>query len=66
VKRKILAFNQDNEGYWVAQLECGHCRHVRHNPPWINREWVLTESGRDAMIGQSLDCKLCDTIHQDD
>ncbi|PYU03922.1 MAG: hypothetical protein DMG34_11865 [Acidobacteria bacterium] len=32
-ERKILGFHQDEHRDWVADLECGHTRHVRHNPP---------------------------------
>ncbi len=32
-ERKILGFHQDEQRDWVADLECGHTRHVRHNPP---------------------------------
>ncbi|MCP9494848.1 MAG: DUF3565 domain-containing protein [Pyrinomonadaceae bacterium MAG19_C2-C3] len=33
MKSKILGFHQDEEQHWVADLECGHTQHVRHNPP---------------------------------
>ncbi len=33
---------------------------MRHDPPWIVRDWVLTEEGRAAFIGRVLDCKKCD------
>jgi len=58
--RKIIGYHRDEEGHWVAELDCGHGQHVRHNPPWINREWVLTLAGRSAMLGETLDCKLCE------
>ena len=29
-------------GDWVAVLECGLGRHMRHKPPWEDRPWVLT------------------------
>ncbi|MEX2515372.1 MAG: DUF3565 domain-containing protein [Gammaproteobacteria bacterium] len=60
MKRKITGFHQDDERHWVAELECGHNQHVRHNPPWINRPWVVTEAGRAQVLGQMLNCKLCD------
>jgi hypothetical protein len=60
VNRKIVSFHQDDEGHWVAKLECGHNQHVRHNPPWINRPWVITPEGREAALGAELDCKKCD------
>jgi hypothetical protein len=35
--RKIVAFHLDENLDWVAELECGHQQHVRHNPPWTHR-----------------------------
>lgn len=60
MKRAITGFRQDEEAHWVAELECGHTRHVRHNPPWIERPWVLTEVGRQGFIGRVIECKKCD------
>lgn len=56
---KVIGFHQDDDGVWVADLGCGHCQHVRHNPPWQLREWVTTEAGRSAMLGTTLDCPYC-------
>jgi hypothetical protein len=53
-------FYQDEEGHWAARLECGHGQHVRHDPPWIVREWVTREEGRAARIGSLMECKKCD------
>ncbi len=58
--RAITGFHLDEQGDWVAELECGHGQHVRHNPPWFVRTWVTTEEGRSKALGQMLDCKLCD------
>ena len=60
MQRRIVNFHQDEFEDWVAKLECGHAQHVRHNPPWVNRPWVVTHEGRDSMIGVELDCKVCD------
>ena len=60
MKRKIVSFHQDEEQHWVARLDCGHNQHVRHNPPWTNRPWVVTPAGREAALGLELDCKKCD------
>jgi hypothetical protein len=60
VQRVIVGFHQDEQGDWVADLDCGHGRHVRHEPPWAIREWVLTEEGRRGFIGYKLDCKKCE------
>jgi hypothetical protein len=60
VARRIVGFHQDDEGHWVADLECGHTQHVRHDPPWQNRLWVTTEEGRRRYMGATLTCVLCD------
>jgi hypothetical protein len=60
-EQKISGFHQDEHGDWVAELECGHTQHVRHNPPWVLREWVTTAEGRGAHLGQELSCKKCAT-----
>jgi hypothetical protein len=59
VDRRIVGFSQDEVGDWVAELECGHRQHVRHNPPWINRPWVVTPEGRAQKLGEVLPCKEC-------
>jgi len=33
-KRAINDFHLNHHVDWVAELECGHTQHVRHNPPW--------------------------------
>jgi hypothetical protein len=60
LKRKIAGFHKDEEGHWVARLECGHNQHTRHQPPFVNRPWVTTGEGREAAIGTLLECKKCD------
>ncbi len=57
--RKIVGFHQDSESNWVAELSCGHNQHVRHQPPWINRPWTMTEASRKKMLGAELNCKKC-------
>ncbi|HKV25018.1 MAG TPA: DUF3565 domain-containing protein [Candidatus Acidoferrum sp.] len=57
--RKIVGFHQDEKLDWVAELECGHQQHVRHNPPWTERPWVTTELGRREHLGHVLYCLLC-------
>ena len=59
VPRRIVGFGRDELGDWVAELECGHTRHVRHRPPWQNRPWVETPDGRAAQMGQMLECTRC-------
>ena len=59
VTQKIIEFMQDEEGDWIAILQCGHRQHVRHEPPWQNRPWVISSEGRDSMLGKELQCKEC-------
>jgi Protein of unknown function (DUF3565) len=59
MRRSIIGFHEDHEGHWLADLECGHSQHVRHEPPWQVRLWVQTPEGRAAMIGTALHCVLC-------
>ena len=59
MKRKIIGYHKDDDDHWVAELECGHNQHVRHNPPLISRPWVLTAEGRAERIGVELDCRPC-------
>ncbi|HEX4277345.1 MAG TPA: DUF3565 domain-containing protein [Bryobacteraceae bacterium] len=59
MKRKIVGFRQDDAGDWVAELECGHSQHVRHEPPWTLRPWVTTEAGRASFLGRELICAKC-------
>ncbi|HEX9198121.1 MAG TPA: DUF3565 domain-containing protein [Acidobacteriaceae bacterium] len=58
--RAVIGFEKDEEGHWVALLDCGHGQHVRHTPPWMVREWVLTEAGRAERLGRLMECKKCD------
>jgi hypothetical protein len=60
MNQKITGFHQDEEQHWVSDLACGHTQHVRHDPPWQSRPWVMTPEGRASKIGQLLDCKKCD------
>ncbi len=62
MKQIIIGYKKDDQQDWVAKLSCGHCQHVRHNPPMVSRTWVLTEEGRNEMLGYKLDCKLCDEL----
>jgi hypothetical protein len=63
VLRRITALRPDRDGVrtaWVAELDCGHDRHVRHRPPWESRPWVTTAEGRSSRIGTGIDCFKCD------
>jgi hypothetical protein len=59
IRRKIVGYHQDEKRDWVAELECGHQQHVRHNPPWTERVWVTTEQGRREHLGRELICLAC-------
>lgn len=56
----MIGFHLDEEQHWVADLACGHARHVRHNPPWQNRPWVMTPEGRAEKLGVQLNCLKCE------
>ena len=58
--RTIEAFRQDDAGEWVAGLSCLHGQHVRHEPPFWDRQWVLTQEGRSERLGTPIECPLCD------
>jgi hypothetical protein len=60
MKRKIVGYHKDDEGHWVADLECGHPQHVRHQPPWMSRDWVVTPEGRTSRLGMELNCVRCE------
>jgi len=60
MQRKITGYHLDEFDDWVAELECHHGQHVRHNPPFVNRPWVITEEGRANKLGETLACKKCD------
>jgi hypothetical protein len=59
MERLIVGFTEDDEGHWVAELECGHRQHMRHRPPFERREWVTTPEGRSSRVGVAIDCKKC-------
>jgi hypothetical protein len=59
MERRIVQFHQDEEGHWVGELECGHTRHLRHEPPWQVRPWVLDPRARADRIGTPIDCREC-------
>jgi hypothetical protein len=55
----ILGFRQDDADHWVAVLSCGHTQHLRHQPPWQNRDWVQHPAQRLEKIGQPFMCGWC-------
>ena len=66
MKRTIIGFHLDENGDWVANLDCAHGQHVRHRPPFVSRPWVVSEAGREAMLGAELDCVRCDRMEWPD
>ena len=44
----IVGYHTGDENHWVAELDCGHFQHVRHDPPVVSRPWVLTQAGRTS------------------
>lgn len=55
MQQAIVDFALDDENHWYAILACGHTQHVRHDPPWQNRPWVITEQGRKEKLGVMLE-----------
>ena len=55
----IVGFHQDEDRFWVADLDCGHTQHMRHDPPWQERAWVVTDEGREARMGTEIECSEC-------
>jgi tellurite resistance-related uncharacterized protein len=60
LRRTIVGFHADEQGDWVAELDCLHGQHMRHRPPLWPRPWVEDPDGRAARVGTPLDCPLCD------
>lgn len=61
VPRRIVRFERDDAGEWVADLECGHRVHIRHDPPWQIRPWVLDDATRATKVGTAIECGRCAT-----
>jgi hypothetical protein len=59
IPQPIVGFHRDEDGDWVAELACGHGRHVRHRPPFQERAWTESKEGRQAMLGIRLECRKC-------
>jgi tellurite resistance-related uncharacterized protein len=60
LNRTITGFHLDEVGDMVADLDCHHGRHVRHNPPFDDRPWTQSEEGRAKMLGREMNCVRCD------
>jgi uncharacterized protein DUF3565 len=66
MERRIIGFRQDEDGQWIAELSCGHAQHVRHDPPWQVRPWVMLAETRTARLGTVLECPLCSRSPEDE
>ena len=60
MRRRCTGFHVGDDGDWVAELDCLHGQHQRHQPPFQERPWVTTEEGRASRLGADFDCPLCD------
>ncbi|MBX9606635.1 MAG: DUF3565 domain-containing protein [Gammaproteobacteria bacterium] len=49
----------DERGEPIAQLDCGHAQHARHEPPFRLRPRVLTAECRANMLGTVRGCLRC-------
>jgi len=62
--KKITSFYRDQEGEWVAKLECGHSQYVRHDPPKSVRPWMNDDDQRKQLIGTSINCIACESENE--
>ena len=60
----IIGFRQDEDRHWVVELSCGHTQHLRHQPPWQSRAWVMDPVQRQKKIGQPFACGWCAQAHE--
>jgi hypothetical protein len=52
VQRAIVGFHRDEDDLWVAELASEHQRHVRHDPLFQMRPWVLDDESRRRRLGR--------------
>ncbi|MEL6821541.1 MAG: DUF3565 domain-containing protein [Calditrichota bacterium] len=57
---KILRFHKDEKGDWIVDLDCGHSRHMRHDPPWSNMDWIHSSEARWDRMQKPIECTECD------
>ncbi|MFT6387719.1 MAG: hypothetical protein ACJAUP_001091 [Cellvibrionaceae bacterium] len=60
MKNPTKNYHKDPEDDGIAERECGHFQHVRHDPPWTSRPWAESNTGRDSKLGLELNCRKCD------
>lgn len=54
-----MAFEQDEEDEWRVLLDCGHRRHLRHDPPRECRPDLADEESRNSALGGEIECGRC-------
>lgn len=59
MERTILEFETDEDGEWRVVLDCGHKRHLRHEPPRESRPELSDPEARESAIGKTIDCGRC-------
>ncbi|MCA9777674.1 MAG: DUF3565 domain-containing protein [Candidatus Eremiobacteraeota bacterium] len=59
MQRTILQFEQDEDGEWRVILDCGHKRHLRHEPPRESRPELSDPLARRAAVGKAIECGRC-------
>ena len=59
MERAILEFEKDEDGEWRVLLDCGHKRHLRHEPPREVRPELADPLAREQAIGQTIECGRC-------
>lgn len=59
ILRTLLGFAQDAQGDWIAALDCGHRRHIRHRPPLSSYPWIVDERARAGKLGAEIECERC-------
>lgn len=59
MQRRILEFEKDEDGDWRVLLDCGHKRHLRHDPPRETRPDLSEPRARESAIGQTIECGRC-------
>ena len=59
VLRTIVSFDKDDEDDWRVLLDCGHRRHLRHDPPRESRPDLVDPERRAAALGKRIECGRC-------
>jgi uncharacterized protein DUF3565 len=54
ITRRVKSIRRDSEAAFMRTAS-----QVRHQPPWQNRPWVMTDKGRQSRLGSTLECRRC-------